>query len=183
MKLAIYARVSTEDQTTKNQVHALLDYCQKRKDIDELYHVYEETESAWQRGHQKQLKELIADAQRGCFDTVLVWSLDRLTRGGALKILEMIDLFKRHNIRVISYQEPWTEAPGEIADILYAITGWVAQMESQRRSERTKAGLERRRLEGKDIGRPTGSKDKKKRSNAGYRLRHAQNAVGKQKGV
>ena len=158
MKVAIYARVSTEDQTTKNQVHALLDYCHKRRDIvDEVYHVYEETESAWQRGHQKQLKELFADAHRGCFDTVLVWSLDRLTRGGALKILEMIDQFKKYNIRVVSYQEPWTEAPGEIADILYAITGWVAQMESQRRSERTKAGMARAKLEGREPGRPAGS--------------------------
>lgn len=179
MIVAIYARVSTEDQTTKNQVHALLDYCHQRK-VPEVYHVYEENESAWLKGNQKQLKELIADGRQGKFDTVLVWSLDRLTRGGALKILEMIDLFKQCNIKVISFQEPWTEAPGEVADILYAITGWVAQMESQRRSERTKAGLERARLEGREPGRPPGSKDKKKRNTAGYRLRHAQNAVIKQ---
>jgi putative DNA-invertase from lambdoid prophage Rac len=66
-------------------------------------------------------------------------------------------------VKVISYQESWTEAPGELGDLLYALTGWVARMESQRRSERTKAGLERAVAQGKKLGRPTGSRDRKKR--------------------
>ncbi|MFC1958461.1 hypothetical protein ACFLV6_00855 [Chloroflexota bacterium] len=57
----------------------------------------------------------------------------------------------------------WTEAPGEIGEILYAIAGWVARMECQRRSERTKAGLDRAIRQGKKLGRPRGSRDKKKR--------------------
>ncbi len=44
---------------------------------------------------------------------------------------------------VKSCQEPWTEAGGELLDLLLAIAGWVARMESNRRSERTKAGLQR----------------------------------------
>ena len=51
----------------------------------------------------------------------------------------------------------------QMGDLLYALTGWVARMESQRRSERTKAGLARAVAEGKKLGRPKGSKDKKKR--------------------
>ena len=43
------------------------------------------------------------------------------------------------------------------------LTGWVARMESQRRSERTKAGLERAKAQGKHLGRPPGSKDRRKR--------------------
>jgi len=66
-------------------------------------------------------------------------------------------------VKVLSYQEPWTEAPGELAEVLYAIAGWVVRMESQRRSERTKAGLARVRASGKRLGRPVDSKDKKKR--------------------
>ena len=73
---------------------------------------------------------------------LLVWALDRLSREGAAAILNLIDAFKVYGVRVISYQEAWTEAPGQIGEILYAITGWVARMESQRRSERTKAGIE-----------------------------------------
>ena len=66
-------------------------------------------------------------------------------------------------MKVVSYQESWTEVPGEMAELLYAITGWVARMESQRRSERTKAGLARGVAQGKKLGRPPGSKDRKRR--------------------
>ena len=102
------------------------------------------------------------DAKRHHFDVVLAWALDRLSREGAAAILNLVNNLKP--VRVFNYQEQWSEAPGIVADILYGITGWVAQMESQRRSERTLAGLERARREGKILGRPKGSKDKKKRN-------------------
>jgi len=173
-RCVIYARVSTEDQTTKNQIQALYDWCYRRGDID-LVHVYEENASAWDKGQQKQLKLLIKEARELKFDYVLVWSLDRLTRGGALKILELVHKLRKFNIRIISKEEPWTELPSELEDILYAMAGWVAQMESTRRSERTKAGMARKAAEGYKPGRPPGSKDKKKRKTSGYHLRHAEN--------
>ncbi|MFC1981123.1 hypothetical protein ACFLVN_02635 [Chloroflexota bacterium] len=46
-------------------------------------------------------------------------------------------------------------------------------MESQRRSERTNAGLARAIKEGKRLGRPVGSKDKSRRRRAGYLQRWA----------
>ncbi len=52
--------------------------------------------------------------------------------------------------------------------LLYALSGWVAKMESQRRSERTKAGLARIKAQGKCLGRPSGSKDKKERKKRQY---------------
>ena len=70
-------------------------------------------------------------------------------------------------------QEPWTEAGGELLDLLLAIAGWVARMESNRRSERTKAGLARAIAQGKTLWRPKGSKDTKKRRRSGYLLRYA----------
>ena len=60
-------------------------------------------------------------------------------------------------VQVWSLQEPWTEAGGELLDLLLAIAGRVARMESNRRSERTKAGLQRAVSQGKRLGRPPGS--------------------------
>jgi DNA invertase Pin-like site-specific DNA recombinase len=94
---------------------------------------------------------------------VLVWALDRLNREGALAILSLVQKLSTCGVKVLSYQESWTEAPGELAELLYALTGWVARMESQRRSERTKAGLARVKAQGKCLGRPLGSKDRRKR--------------------
>lgn len=161
MKVAIYSRVSTTDQDTANQVEALTGFCLNRGFT--LVATYQESESAWKAGHQKELARLLADARLGRFDAILVWALDRLSREGALAILKLVHRLNSYGCQVISYQEPWTEAPGELAELLYALTGWVARMESSRRSERTKAGLARARGQGNRLGRPPGAKDKRKR--------------------
>ena len=112
---------------------------------------------------QRVLASLIADTRQRRFQAVLVWALDRLSREGALAILSLVNKLSSSRVKVLSYQESWTEAPGELAELLYALTGWVARMESQRRSERTKAGLARVKAQGKCLGRPLGSKDRRKR--------------------
>ena len=161
MKVVFYTRVSTGDQDTANQLRVLTEWAEQRG--FEIFKIYEEEESAWKAGHQKQLAALIANARLRRFQAVLVWSLDRISREGALAILTFVQKLSGYGVKVLSYQESWTEAPGEIGELLFALTGWVARMESQRRSERTKAGLARVKAQGKRLGRPAGSKDKKRR--------------------
>jgi DNA invertase Pin-like site-specific DNA recombinase len=60
-----------------------------------------------------------------------------------------IKALKTSGVTLLSYQESWLETLGEMADLFIALLSWVAQFESQRRSERTKAGLARAKLEGK----------------------------------
>lgn len=160
-RAVIYSRVSTQEQDNNNQLPPLETWA-KQRGFD-LVRIYQEQEGAWRAGHQKELANLISDARRGQFDVVLVWALDRLSREGALRILTLINTLGHYGVKVLSYQEHWTEAPGEIAELLFALTGWVARMESQRRSERTKAGLAKLKANGKKLGRPKGAKDKKKR--------------------
>ena len=159
MKTALYLRVSTTEQDTTNQLPALEEYA-KYHGL-EVFKVYKESETGWKNGHQVALAQLLEDARLGRFQVVLVWALDRLSREGALVILSLVHRLKRYGVKVISHQELWTEAPGELADLLFAVTGWVAQMESKRRSERTKAGMERARAQGKPIGKR--GPDKRKR--------------------
>lgn len=161
MKVVFYTRVSTGDQDTANQLRVLTEWAEQRD--FEIFKIYEEEESAWKAGHQKQLAALVADARLRRFQAVLVWSLDRISREGALAILTFVQKLSGYGVKVLSYQESWTEAPGEIGELLFALTGWVARMESQRRSERTKAGLARVKAQGKRLGRPSGSKDKRRR--------------------
>ncbi len=173
MKVVLYLRVSTTEQNVDNQLPALEAYADSRG--WQIVEVYRENESAWKSGHQKELARLLADCRNGTprVDVLLVWALDRLSREGAAAILNLVNTFKAYGIRVISYQESWTEAPGAIGEVLYAIAGWVAKMESERRSERTKAGLARAIASGKRLGRPAGSKDGGKRKRTGYLLRYA----------
>jgi len=170
VKACLYARVSSDSQDANNQVLAMKSWAKQRG--FEVVATYQESESAWRAGHQLELKHLIADARLHKFELVLVWALDRLSREGSAAILNIINTLAVYKVKVISYQEPWTETPGEIGELLYAIAGWVARMESQRRSERTLAGLNRAIREGKRLGRPKGSRDKGKRRRTGYLLRY-----------
>jgi len=171
MKIIIYTRVSTAKQTVDNQLAVLQRWVTDHN--HELVEVYSENESAWKSGRQRELARIFKDLPRRKVDICLVWGLDRLTREGIVAILRLIERFRIHRVKVISLQESWTEAPGEMAELLYAITGWVSNFESKRRSERTKAGLNRARAEGKTLGRPKGRKDKEKRKTIGYHLRFA----------
>jgi DNA invertase Pin-like site-specific DNA recombinase len=77
---------------------------------------------------------------KGKFDVLTCWALDRLSREGAEAAFGIVRRFRERGVRVMSMQEPWTDAGGEALDVLLAIIGWAAQMESKRRSERVKAG-------------------------------------------
>lgn len=167
-RVAIYTRVSTDDQHTENQTIKLQEFAALRN--FEIVNTYSESASAWTAGHQLELKRLKDDARKGRFDIVLVWALDRLSRQGVGAVFQLINTLKVYKVRIISLQEAWTEAPPEVADLLYAVAAWVAEQESKRRSERTKAGMERAKKagmtkDGKPFtgGRPSGSKDKNKR--------------------
>lgn len=180
MKAAVYIRVSTKDQDYNNQKPAILSFA-RSKNIN-IIAEYAEEKSAWKDGHQKELSRLLEDCALGLYDVVLVWSLDRLTREGPSKILALVKRFKDYNVKIISIQESWTEAPGELGDLLFAIIGWVAEQESKRRSERTKAGIAKKKAGGHIPGRKPGSKDKKKRKTEGYKLRQARERIARSEG-
>ena len=120
------------------------------------------------------LSQVYQDARRGKFSVLLVWALDSLSREGPLATLEIVHRLGQDGVQVWSLREPWTEVGGELLDLLLAITGWVARMESNRRSERTKAGLQRAISQGSGLVGLPGSKDKRKRSRRGYLLRWAE---------
>ncbi|BDG08216.1 recombinase family protein [Anaeromyxobacter paludicola] len=63
----------------------------------------------------------------------------------------------RLGVPVLSVREGWLDTSGPARPLLVAIFGWVAEQERTRLIERTKAGLERARRQGKRLGRPPAS--------------------------
>lgn len=171
VKVALWVRVSTTEQDTDNQRLQLQALARHRG--WEVVKAYQVEASAWKGGHEAALAEAYRDAREGKWEVLACWALDRLSRQGPLATLEVVDRLGRAGAQVVSLQEPWLEVSGELRDLLLAIAGWVARMESNRRSERTKAGLQRAVAEGKRLGRPPGSKDRKKRRRSGYFARYA----------
>ena len=151
-RAAIYLRVSDLSQEAENQRPACEALLRARG--WDLAQVYVEEATAWRSGRQAQRRKAYEDARRGKFQVLVVWSLDRLTREGPLEMLRQIDRFEKVGCRVVSVQESWTEVDSDLRDLLLSIVGWVARMESKRRSERTKEGMARAKASGVKLGRP-----------------------------
>ena len=171
-KCAVWLRVSHVDgsQDTAAQ-RAALEAEASRRGL-EVVRTFDVSGSAWSPGRvQAAVSELVRGVPRE-YEVVLVWALDRLTREGIEATLRAVNRISIAGGQLVSLQEPWVEQSGEARELLAAIFGWGAQFESRRRSERTKAGLERRRARGLPVGRQPGAKDKKKRRRSGYVARY-----------
>ncbi|MFH1140195.1 MAG: recombinase family protein [Chloroflexota bacterium] len=170
--VALWLRVSDPDAQNLQNQRPELEALAKRRDW-QVTRVFEVGASAYKGAHLKALGELYDGARRGEYQVVITWALDRLSREGPQATLEIVSRLGKYGCQVVSLQEPWTEVGGELLDLLLAIAGWVARMESTRRSERTKAGLVRARSQGKRLGRPPGAKDTRRRKQSGYFRRWA----------
>lgn len=179
---AMWLRVSTDHQETDNQVSGIQRFSDHHGHA--ITRTYRLAESAWNGGkdggeYRAMLKQAQDDAYRGEFSVLIVWALDRLTRGGAEDALKLIRQFRERGCIIVSIQETWLSGNAEIQDVLVAFAGWMAQQESRRRSERIKAGLARRKAANLPVGgRKVGAKDKGKRSTAGYAARYRRERGG-----
>lgn len=161
MNIAIYTRVSTTQQTTENQTFRLIEYAQK---MGYTYEVFEEVQSSTKTRPVK--KALLQQLRKRHFDGVLVYKLDRWARSSRELILEVNELIEK-NIGFQSYSEnlDFSSATGKLH---FNILSAFAEFERTLIAERTKEGIARAKREGKQLGRPKGSKDIKKRNNSGY---------------
>lgn len=168
-RAAVWIRVSTDRQETANQTPEIEQFAKAHG--YQIVKRYELHDSAWNGGgadYQRELKRAEDDAWAGKFQVLIVWALDRITRSGAEDALRTIRRFRERGANVVSVRESWLNGSPEVVDVLVAFAGWQAEMESRRKSERVKAGIERRRAQGLPLGRPPGSKDTGKRKKAGY---------------
>ncbi len=150
-KAGLYVRVSTDRQTADNQLAEVTQLAVARG-YESV--VYEEVESAAKV--RPVLDRMLADVRAGRVQAVAVWALDRLHRSmtGAINTVLELD---RLGVPVLSVREGWLEMNGPVRPLLVAIFGWVAEQERTRLIERTKAGVERARRQGKRLGRPPAS--------------------------
>jgi len=152
-KIAIYARVSTDEQTVDNQLRDLREVAARNG--WEIVHEYIDKGISGAKGRDKrpQFDKLIKDAISRRFDLIACWSVDRLGRS----LRDLVDfLAEIHAKKVGLYlhqQGIDTSTPGGKA--LFQMAGVFAEFERSMMVERTKAGLQRARVQGKQLGRPT----------------------------
>jgi putative DNA-invertase from lambdoid prophage Rac len=145
----IYLRVSTQEQSVENQRPELIQLAQARG--FEVTEVIEETVSAAKQrpGFERVMKL----AHEGKASVIIVWALDRMGRSMIGNLQAVLEL-DRLGLQVVSMREPWLQTDGPVRALLIAIFSWVAEQERSRIRERTRAGLDRARQAGKQLGRP-----------------------------
>jgi len=152
--VALYARVSTLDQSCDLQLQDLRRYASQR--FNRLQEYVDLGVSGAQR-RRPQLDQLLKDAHRRCFDVVLVWKFDRFAR--SLKhLIDSLEEFRALGIDFVSYTEGIdTTTPS--GQLLFHVVGAVAQFERDLIAERVRAGIAHARSIGKRIGRPRAAID------------------------
>jgi DNA invertase Pin-like site-specific DNA recombinase len=158
MKAAIYARVSTSngEQNPETQLDELRTWAQ-RLGYDVVAEYVDRVSGAKGADERPALADALHAAHERRFDVLLVWALDRLSRGGIAPTAGILDRLRRSGVGLKSYKEPWldTAAPG-VGELLTAVFSWVAQQERERIRERVRAGLDRARRRGTKSGRAIG---------------------------
>jgi len=151
MQVAIYARVSTKDQDNENQLLQLREYCDRQQWVVNTEYL---DEASGGSGQRPQFKKLFADAHQKRFDLVLFWSLDRFSREGSRETLNYLNELDSYGVGFKSFTEQYIDSTGLFKDAIIAIIATIAKQERVRRSERTKAGLQKAKASGKRLGKP-----------------------------
>lgn len=156
-KIIGYIRISTDKQDLDKQRHLLLEYARKEQVlIDEFIDV--EVSSRQDMGARR-IDELQDKLQKG--DTVLIAELSRLGRE-MLQVLNIINSLSEKGVKITFIRQPELSTTGSHGKLLLAIYSYFAEAEREFISMRVKQGLAAARAKGVQLGRPKGSRNKKR---------------------
>jgi DNA invertase Pin-like site-specific DNA recombinase len=147
-RVALYARVSTQDQTCENQLLELRRYAEARSwtAVEYVDHAI-----SGAKDRRPALDQLTADVRRHKLSAVVCWRLDRLGRNLRHLVL-LLDEWQSRGVAFVTLGEGIdTSTPA--GRLVAGVLGSIAEFERARIQERIRAGLTRARAQGKRLGR------------------------------
>ena len=150
MKFVIYARYSSDNQreeSIKGQIRECTEYA-VRNDITILSSYVDRALSA-RTADRPEFQRMIADSEKGLFDVVLVWKLDRFSRD-RYDSAHYKHILKKNGVRVISARENISEGPEGI--ILESMLEGYAEYYSAELSEKIQRGQKENALKCRSNG-------------------------------
>jgi DNA invertase Pin-like site-specific DNA recombinase len=146
-RVAIYARVSTADQTLDSQLRDLREYCERQgweavEYIDRGVSGAKDSRPGWNACWDSLQKRQV--------DVLVVHALDRLGRSLS-HLVRIISFMSANNLTLISYREnvDLSTASGRMMASIFAT---LAEFEKSLISERTKAGMRAAKARGRQVG-------------------------------
>lgn len=148
-RCAIYARVSTRDQTCENQLRELRAHAQQRR--WEIVEEYVDTGFSGSNESRPALDRLMKSAWAGKFQVALVWRFDRFARS-TKHLVTALETFRSLGISFTSLQEQIDTAT-PLGQAMFTIISAMAQLERDVIRDRVRAGLRRAKSQGVRLGR------------------------------
>jgi site-specific DNA recombinase len=142
IRAAAYLRLSrsSEDSTSiERQRDSAIKLAQARGWELRPEHIFtDQGRSGWDpHARREGWEDLFNAVRHGEVDVVIAWKLDRLTRRGIGALLDIIGELRDHGVDLVLTSEP-VDLTHPASDLLLAVLGWLAQMEAQRTSERSR---------------------------------------------
>ena len=151
-----YIRVSTDKQTTENQVFEIEQFCIKNNiKVDKWI---EETISATKELNKRKLGKLLKQIKSK--DIIITAELSRLGRN-LLQVMSILHHCMNTGCQVWTIKDNYRLGKDVTSKILAFTFGLVAELERDLISQRTTEALKRLQNEGKVLGRPKGKKNQK----------------------
>ena len=149
-KIALYTRVSTQDQSVEMQITDLRRYCEQRG--FQIFKEYSDQGISGTKDKRPALDELMSDAKKRKFDAVLCWRFDRFARS-TKHLITALEEFRHLGIEFVSYQEN-IDTSSPLGKAMFTIVSAIAELERNILLERVRAGLKRAKENGRILGRP-----------------------------
>ena len=150
-RVAVYLRVSTDQQTHESQQSELRHYCQLRR-WSNVQWITDVASGAKQ--DREGLRQLMKLVYSGKVDVVLTYKLDRLARSLSQLAYIIAELQRCHVALVCPSQGIDTSNSNPAAQLQINILAAVAQFERELITERVKAGVKAAKQRGVKLGRP-----------------------------
>jgi DNA invertase Pin-like site-specific DNA recombinase len=152
LRVGLYLRVSTADQTCENQRIDLERVAAQRGwKVSEVY-VDHGISGAKGRDKRPAFDRLCRDASQGKLDLVAAWSIDRIGRS-LPHLVEFMDDLRAQRVGLYLHRQQ-VDTSTAVGRAFLQMAGVFAEFERSIIVERINAGLARARKQGKRLGRP-----------------------------
>jgi DNA invertase Pin-like site-specific DNA recombinase len=149
-RAALYARVSTNDQSTDLQLDGLRDLAARRG--WQIQAEYIDQGISGSKDHRPQLDQLMKAVHQGKLDIVVCWRFDRFARS-VRHLVNALDTFRAVGVDFVS-MEYSIDTSTPAGRFTFHVIAAVAELERELIRERTKAGVAAARRRGARLGRP-----------------------------
>lgn len=149
MRVAIYARVSTDQQSNENQLRELRAYCAARGWTQIV--IYQDSDISGTKISRPEFDRMLEAAKSKEIDAVMVWRFDRASRS-THHLLSLMGQLNSWGIEFISLREQ-IDTSTAAGKLMFTMVAAFAQFERDLISDRTKSAMERLKSEGKKVGR------------------------------